>query len=69
MTKAQFITMFKAMYNVGNRADSDSELREDWTKPGMAGYACCSHLDHMARDMVKAGVLTEEECQSIYNDL
>lgn len=69
MTKDQFIVMFKAMYNVGNRSDSDIETREGWTKPAMAGSACCQLLDQMSRKMVECGALTEEERDAIYNDL
>lgn len=69
MTKAQFIEMFKAMYRVGNMSDSDSESREDWTDEAMSGPACCQLLDKMSGELVKCGVLTEEERQEIYNDL
>lgn len=69
MSKAQFLAMFQAMYRVGNRADSDNPDREPWTQVDMAGKACCRPLDIMARELVKCGVLTEEERQTLYDTL
>jgi hypothetical protein len=67
MTKQQFLNHFKAMYRVGNRSDADEH--EAWTKPEMAGSACCRLLDQMSRELVKCGVLTSEEVQVVYDTL
>ncbi len=69
MTKAEFLAMWVKMCRVGNYADSDYEWKEDWTHPAMAGGACCRLLDHMAGELLKCGVLTPEEHQSLYDSL
>ena len=69
MTKQQFLTSVAALYRVGNLSDSDSEEREDWTAPAMAGAACCAALDSMLREMTQSGVLTPYECQSFYDNM
>ena len=68
MTKAEFLKMFAAMYRVGNASDSP-EVREDWTQPDMAGFACCRLLDQMKRELIKIGVVTEEEMDELYDTL
>ena len=69
MTKQQFLSHVAALYTVGNLSDSDSERREDWTRPEMAGSACCSALDSMLRAMVNAGALSSDERQEFYDNL
>lgn len=69
MTKAQFLQSVAALYRVGNLSDSDSQEREDWAKPAMAGTACCAILDVMLRNMTREGVLTAEECQAFYDSM
>jgi hypothetical protein len=69
MTKGEFKAAWIAMYRVGNYADSDYEWRQEWTHPAMAGVACCKLLDQMANEMVRVGVLTQEEMQSMYDSL
>lgn len=68
MTKQEFIAHFVAMYRAGNRADSDDQAL-DWTRPAMAGEACCRPLDLMMQQMVVHGVLTDDERQAIYDTL
>ena len=70
MTKQEFIAHAVAMYRVANMSDSDIDpRREEWTVPAMSGGACCQHLDAMFQAMRKAGVLTSEEMQEIYDTL
>lgn len=70
MTKREFLKLFAQMYRVGNRSDAHPHERaEQWTKPAMAGDACCGALDGMSRELVKAGVFTAEEMQAVYDTL
>ncbi len=69
MSKAEFVQMFIKMYRVGNLADSDNENREEWTHVDMAGKACCRPLDHMARELVACGVLSDADFDAIYSAL
>ena len=69
MTKEKFIELIMALYRVGNRSDSDDPTRETWTKPAMAAEATCQPLDSMLNALVKAGVITSDECQAIYDNL
>lgn len=69
MTKAQFLAMFAAMYRVGNRADSTDGKLEDWTKPAMAGKACCALLDQMGRELVACGAVTQDELDEMFANL
>ncbi|MGF6996809.1 hypothetical protein [Paraburkholderia sp. GAS32] len=64
MTKQEFFAQLAALYQVGNRADSTeakAEAGETWTKWQMAGTAFCAKIDDVIREMVKVGVLTEDE--------
>jgi len=67
MTKEKFIEMIRAMYRVGNASDSDSDEREPWTHPDMAGEACCQLLDDMLARLRHCGVLTSSEVARIYD--
>jgi hypothetical protein len=67
-TKAQFLEAFATMYRVANRSDSDWNAA-DWTKPVMAGSACCRLLDQMKREMIAAEIVTDEEMEALYADL
>jgi hypothetical protein len=69
MTKEQFLALLAQVYAVGNRSDSDSEVRETWTHPDMAGPACCALLDKMLTRMCDLGVLTADEHQRFIDDL
>lgn len=71
MTKDKFFEKLAALYRVGNAADAGSgaEAREAWTHHTMAGEAFCRKIDEAMREMVKAGVLTEEEAQTWYDTL
>jgi hypothetical protein len=69
MTKVEFLNKVKALYRVGNASDSDSEAREDWTQPQMAGEACCKHLDAMLYAMLECDIITSEEHQELYDAL
>lgn len=69
MTKPEFLAHVAAIYRVGNRSDSDSAERETWTKPEMAGEACCAALDAMLHAMVRAGALSAEELQQLHDTL
>jgi hypothetical protein len=67
MTKTQFLGHVQALYRVGN--NSDSEFKVAWTKPDMAGPACCRHLDRLLRDMVECGALSEDDVAEFSNTL
>ena len=69
MTKQEFLSHVRALYVVGNLSDSDSDRREDWTNPAMAGAACCSALDEMLRAMTDCGAITAHEAQSFYDNM
>lgn len=72
MTKREFQSLFAQMYRVGNRSDGhphENPANETWTKPAMAGDACCGLLDEMSSRLVKAGVFTAEEMQAVYDTL
>lgn len=69
MTKQDFFAKLASLYAVANRADSDLNKQEDWTNQDMAGGSFCRHIDAAIRDMVKIGVLTEEEGQNWYEGL
>lgn len=69
MTKETFLRKVTELYRVGNYADSDSPEREAWTKPEMAGEACCAALDTMLHNMVEAGVLSADELQRFHDTL
>lgn len=65
-TKAQTIQALIDCYRVGNASDSDSPA--EWTSSAMSGEFCRS-LDQAFRALQKAGVLTSEEVQEIYDTL
>ena len=67
MTKEEFILAFIAMYRTANASDSDSPY--PWTKPKMAGRACCRHLDRMIIGLMECEALTAGEVEDIYNQL
>ena len=67
MTKQEFIATLAKLYRVGNASDSDN--RETWTHPNMAGGACCRLLDEMTRKLEDCGVLSAEERQALYDTL
>jgi hypothetical protein len=69
MTKTQFLKNVQSLYRVANLADSDSPDRADWTKPDMAGNLCCKHLDKMLHDMLKAGIITNEDFSKFHDTL
>ena len=70
MTKQDFFAKLASLYAVGNRADSDiNPDKEDWTHQEMAGKAFCRQIDGAIREMVKVGVLTEEEASNWYEGL
>lgn len=73
MQKANFLDKVAALYRCGNRSDHDDKLKnapnEDWTKPEMAGQACCALLDQMLDAMVKCGAITSEDRQSLHDNL
>lgn len=69
MTKDKFLAKLADLYRVGNAADSDSEARESWTHHTMAGESFCRKIDEAMREMVKSGVLTEDEAQAWYDTL
>lgn len=60
MTKAEAIKHIQALYAVFNAADSDSERREDWTRPEMAA-TCCRPLDAMLSEL-----LSKDELEALY---
>lgn len=69
MTKQEFIAKAKALYRIGNLADShDNPDRPDWTHHSMVS-SVGSNLDTMFREMEMAGVLTADERQDIYDTL
>jgi hypothetical protein len=69
MTKQQFLDHVRALYIVGNLSDSDSEQREEWTRPAMAGMACCAALDKMLHKLAEEAIFTHEEIQNFYDDM
>lgn len=69
MTNEQFKQHWMAMYRVGNRSDTPPGEHEEWTDAAMSGGACCQLLDKMARELIKCGVWTEEETQTMYDVL
>lgn len=69
MTKQEFLAHVRALYVVGNLSDSDSDSREAWTTPAMAGAACCRALDRMLREMTDCGAITSDEHQSFYDNM
>lgn len=68
MSKQQFLARLADLYRVGNIADHESNPN-DWTKPEMAGPLVCQHFDQMLRDLVKGGVISEEEHQTFIDTL
>ena len=68
MTKQETIRALMAVYRVGNASDGDGPAREDWTTPEAASYIC-SPIDKIFHAMLKAGVLSAEEHQAIYDAL
>jgi hypothetical protein len=70
MTKTEFLAHVTAIYTTGNVSDShDDPRRADWTRPAMAGYACCAKLDEMLQALVECCALTAEETQAFYDAL
>lgn len=68
MTKSEFLKHVRALYVVGNRSDSDSPDKEDWTHHTMA-ETVCARLDQMMASMVDCGALTLNERQAFYDTL
>jgi len=73
MQKANFLDKVASLYRCGNRSDHDEKLNnapdETWTKPEMAGKACCALLDEMLQAMIKCNALTSEDVQEMYDNL
>lgn len=70
MTKEKFLAKLHSLYIVGNMSDSDDNpLRETWTKPQMAGRACCALIDEMMHQLVECEAITSDDCDAFYSNL
>lgn len=69
MPKDVFMVHVRALYRCANLSDSDHPDRADWTKPEMAGTACCVHLDQMLWDMEACGAITSEDIEKLHATL
>jgi hypothetical protein len=67
MTKQAFLAKLQALYSLGNRSDSDN--REPWTHPDMAGPALCAKLDEALHAMVALGVITPVDLQLFHDTM
>ncbi len=69
LPKQAFMTHVRALYRCANLSDSDHPDRAPWTRPEMAGTACCVHLDRMLNDMVACGAITLEDINWLHDTL
>jgi hypothetical protein len=68
VSRAEFLAMISRIYRIGNITDHETNPNRDWTKPVMASSICCP-LDEMLANLVKDGIITEEEVRNLYDTL
>ena len=68
MTKTQYMNLIAQLYRAANTADSDNKAGA-WMHPDMAGDAGCAALDKMLHEMVKCGVISNDELQLFHDEL
>jgi hypothetical protein len=68
ISRPEFLALVSRVYRIGNISDHETNPNMDWTKPSMAATVC-RPLDDMLHNLVKTGVINDEEAKNFYDTL